>query len=173
MNFSCLPCPQHVADVLAEKALDALAEFLHAIDVRLRHPPGAVGRVGLARRELLDARFARKLNDTSVTRSLMSGNARIGSTVTGSFRSSEFNRVMHISLGRPLISAEHDPHLPALQFQRQARSGACSAWTRCTASRTTMPSETSVLVLRELSGVSPPPRQILKVAWAITASAPQ
>ena len=25
---------------------------------------------------------------------------------------------MHISFGLPLISAEHDPHLPALQFQR-------------------------------------------------------
>ena len=29
---------------------------------------------------------------------------------------------MHISRGVPLISAEHDPHLPALQFQRHARS---------------------------------------------------
>ena len=32
---------------------------------------------------------------------------------------------MHISFGLPLISAEHEPHLPALQFQRTARSGAC------------------------------------------------
>ena len=46
---------QHVADVLAEEALDALAEFLHAIDVGLLHPPRAVGRVGLARLERLDA----------------------------------------------------------------------------------------------------------------------
>ena len=30
---------QHVADVLAEEALDALAEFLHALDVDLRHAP--------------------------------------------------------------------------------------------------------------------------------------
>ena len=37
---------------------------------------------------------------------------------------------MHISFGMPLISAEHDPHLPALQFHRTARSGACSAWMR-------------------------------------------
>ncbi len=29
---------------------------------------------------------------------------------------------MHISFGMPLISAEHEPHLPALQFQRTARS---------------------------------------------------
>ena len=29
---------------------------------------------------------------------------------------------MHISFGLPLISAEHEPHLPALQFQRTARS---------------------------------------------------
>src|SRR5690349_15416931 len=53
-------------------------------------------------------------------------------------------RVMHINLGRPLISAEHDPHLPALQFHRTARSLACSAWILCTTSRTTIPSETSV-----------------------------
>jgi len=52
---------------------------------------------------------------------------------------------MHISRGLPLISAEHEPHLPALQFQRHARSGACSAWILCTASSTTMPSEISVV----------------------------
>ena len=34
-------------------------------------------------------------------------------------------RVMHMSFGMPLISAEQEPHLPALQFQRQARSLAC------------------------------------------------
>src|SRR5690348_6650614 len=45
---------QDVADVLAEKTLDALSEFLHAIDVCLVHPPRAVGRVGLARPEWLD-----------------------------------------------------------------------------------------------------------------------
>ena len=33
---------QDVADVLAEEAFDALAEFLHAVDVRLLHAPGAV-----------------------------------------------------------------------------------------------------------------------------------
>ena len=32
---------------------------------------------------------------------------------------------MHMSFGLPLISAEHEPHLPALQFQRTARSLAC------------------------------------------------
>jgi hypothetical protein len=54
---------------------------------------------------------------------LISGNARIGSTVIGARRSSVFNRVMHISRGLPLISAEHEPHFPALQFHRTARSG--------------------------------------------------
>ena len=52
---------------------------------------------------------------------------------------------MHISFGMPLISAEHEPHLPALQFQRAARSPADSAWIWWTASSTTMPSVTSVL----------------------------
>ena len=74
--------------------------------------------------------FTRKFHDTSVTRSLIGGNARIGSTVTGSSRFTWLRRVMHISRGLPLISAEHDPHFPALQFQRTARSGASSAWMR-------------------------------------------
>ena len=39
-----------------------------------------------------------------------------------STRSSWLSRVMHMSRGLPLTSAEHDPHLPALQFQRTARS---------------------------------------------------
>jgi hypothetical protein len=54
----------------------------------------------------------------------MIGKVRIGSTVTGCVRSSVLRRLMHIRRGLPLISAEHDPHLPALQFQRQAMSGA-------------------------------------------------
>jgi hypothetical protein len=66
--------------------------------------------------------FVRKFHDTSVTRSLISGNAFIGSTVTGSSRFSELSRVIHISFGWPLISAEQEPHFPALQFHRTARS---------------------------------------------------
>ena len=89
--------------------------------------------------------FTLKFHDTSVTRSLIGGNVRIGSTVTGASRSIEFRRVMHIRRGRPLTSAEHDPHFPALQFHRTARSGACSAWMRCTASSTTIPSDTAVV----------------------------
>src|SRR5207249_10087785 len=52
-------------------------------------------------------------------------------------------RVMHISRGLPLISALHEPHLPALQFQRQARSLAWVAWILWITSRTTMPSSGS------------------------------
>jgi hypothetical protein len=54
-------------------------------------------------------------------------------------------RVMHISRGRPLISALQDPHLPALQFQRTARSGAWVACSRWMMSRTTSPSFTSTV----------------------------
>src|SRR5439155_3129394 len=36
---------QHMADVLAQEAFDALPEFLDAVDVPLKHPPGAIGRV--------------------------------------------------------------------------------------------------------------------------------
>jgi len=42
---------QDMADDLAKKTSDALAEFLHAIHVRLRHAPTAIRRVGLARVE--------------------------------------------------------------------------------------------------------------------------
>jgi len=54
-------------------------------------------------------------------------------------------RVMHMSFGMPLISAEQEPHLPALQFQRHARSLACVAWILCTTSSTTRPSVISVV----------------------------
>src|SRR5258708_2859448 len=52
---------QDVADVLAEEALDALAKLLHALDVRLVHAPGAVGRVGRTRFELLDPLLDREV----------------------------------------------------------------------------------------------------------------
>ena len=52
---------------------------------------------------------------------------------------------MQSSRGLPLISALHEPHLPALQFQRIARSPAWVACTRCSASSTTSPSETSTV----------------------------
>src|SRR5437868_3362018 len=45
---------QNVADILTEKAFDALSEFLNTVDVRLPHPPCAVGRIRRARFELFD-----------------------------------------------------------------------------------------------------------------------
>ena len=54
-------------------------------------------------------------------------------------------RVMHISRGRPLISALHEPHLPALQFHRTARSPAWVACSRWMMSSTTSPSFTSTV----------------------------
>src|SRR5690349_4519473 len=90
----------------------------------IRHVPSASFALGL---NFLMPFLTRKFHETSVTRSLIGGNVRIGSTVTGSNRLSWLMRVMHIRRGLPLISAEQDPHLPALQFHRTARSGACSA----------------------------------------------
>jgi hypothetical protein len=58
----------------------------------------------------------------------MWGKLFIGSTMTGLSAGSSFIRVMHISRGFPLISAEQDPHFPALQFHLTPRSLACSAW---------------------------------------------
>src|SRR3954453_3097852 len=75
----------------------------------------------------------------------MTGKVRIGVTVMVSVWSYDDSRVMHISRGWPLISALHEPHLPALQFQRTARSGACSACSRWIASRTTSPSSTGTV----------------------------
>src|SRR5882672_11345688 len=60
------------------------------------------------------------LNETSVPKSRMTGKVRSGVTVMVSVGSNVDIRVMHRSLGLPLISAEHDPHLPALQFHRTA-----------------------------------------------------
>jgi hypothetical protein len=40
---------QHVADVLAQEALDALPELLYAVDVGLGHAPGPVRSVGPTR----------------------------------------------------------------------------------------------------------------------------
>ena len=78
-----------------------------------------------------------------MTRSRITGYARIGVTVIVSDSSKSDRRHMHISLGLPLISAEQEPHLPALQFQRTARSPAWVAWTRWMASSTTSPLSTS------------------------------
>src|SRR5688500_15139197 len=75
----------------------------------------------------------------------MTGNVFTGETRISSPASNVFIRVMHMSFGWPLISALHDPHLPALQFHRTARSGACVAWMRCTTSRTTIPSSVGTL----------------------------
>ena len=75
-----------------------------------------------------------------MTRSLISGNVLIGATVIVSPGSKVFMRVMHMSRGLPLISALHEPHLPALQFQRTARSPAWVAWSVWITSSTTMPS---------------------------------
>src|SRR3979411_1636723 len=54
----------------------------------------------------------------------MTGKVRIGVTVTGCCGGNVDIRVIHSSRGLPLISALHDPHLPALQFHRTPRVGA-------------------------------------------------
>src|SRR5437764_9982017 len=82
-------------------------------------PSGASGGRGLNGLILF---FTKKFQDTSVIRSLRTGNAFIGSIVIGLSSGKSLMRAMHISLGIPFTSAEQEPHLPALQFQRQARS---------------------------------------------------
>ena len=46
-----------MADVLAQETFDALAKFLHAVNVLLRHAPGTVRGIRLARLERLDLLF--------------------------------------------------------------------------------------------------------------------
>ncbi len=100
------------------------------------------------------------------------GKVRMGATTTGSPSGSTSIRVMHISLGRPLISAEHDPHLPALQFHRQARSGAGPAWMRWITSRTTSPS-TAGMTYSVKWPPSSSPRHTCMVTSAISAVPPR
>src|ERR1700730_7984286 len=87
-------------------------------------PSGASGGRGL---NGLIRFFTEKFHDTSVIKSLTTGNAFIGSIVTGLSIGNSLKRAMHMSFGIPFTSAEQDPHFPALQFQRQAKS---FAWVR-------------------------------------------
>ncbi len=52
----------------------------------------------------------------------MIGKVRIGATVIVSPGLNKSIRVIHMRRGLPFTSALHDPHLPALQFHRHARS---------------------------------------------------
>src|SRR5437879_10198482 len=136
---------EHVADILTKKTFNAFPELLHTIDVLLLHPPGAVWRVGRSWLERFDLFLYPKIPRDICDQVLNDWKAFTGSIVTGFSNGSSLRRVMHMSFGIPFTSAEHDPHLPALQFHRQARSGACVRWISCTASSTTMPSATSVV----------------------------
>ncbi len=74
----------------------------------------------------------------------MMGNVRMGATVTGSPSANSSILAMQVRRGRPFTSALQEPHRPALQFHRTARSPAWVAWMRCSTSRTTSPSSTVV-----------------------------
>src|SRR6202162_6626912 len=96
---------------------------------RIRHgPSGATGGRGL---NFLIFFFTRKFHETSVIKSFVIGKAFIGSIVTGLTNGRSLMRVMHMSLGLPFTSAEHEPHLPALQFHRQGRAFAFGRWMVC------------------------------------------
>ena len=119
---------QDMAYVLTEETLNALSKLLHAFDVLLLHVPAAVSVVRFSRFEwfdfLLDPEVPRDVGD----KVFQDRERAHRLTVTGSARFISLSRVIHINLGIPLISAEQLPHLPALQFQRQAKSLALSAW---------------------------------------------
>jgi hypothetical protein len=52
--FVQLVVAKYVTDILAQKALDALPEFLNPVSIRLSHSPGAVEGIGSAGCELPD-----------------------------------------------------------------------------------------------------------------------
>jgi len=90
---------QHVADVLTEIALDALAELLDALDVRLVDAPGASGASGGRGLNFFTPFFTWKFQDTSVTRSLISGKVFIGASATGRSRGRSLIRVCTSAAG--------------------------------------------------------------------------
>ena len=99
-NFSyCCVVAQDVADVLAQEALDALPELLHAVGLGLRDTSSRCRFRGLNAGIFL---LTSKFHLTSVTRSLMSGNDLIGRTVIVC--------VVRDSRREPRLA--HEPRLP-------------------------------------------------------------
>src|SRR4030088_345766 len=90
----------------------------------------------------------------------------MGITTMGSSLGSSSMRVLQVSRGRPFTSAEQEPHFPALQFQRTAKSGAWCAWMWWSASSTTIPGARGT---RYVAGCPPSrfPRNTSKIASAI------
>ena len=145
---------QDVADVLAKKAFDAFPKFLHAIDVLLLHPPGPVRRIGRARFECLDL-----LLDLEIPRD-------IGDQILHEWES--LHRLDRDRLvERQIAHARHAHQLRhAVDFRRTraalARLAVPAASQivrlrppecRCTASSTTMPSETLGRVIAKFAAV--------------------
>jgi hypothetical protein len=87
----------HVADVLAQKAFDALATPASA--PRRLSPSDIPRAAALGRRERRDLAGLLVIDETSVTRSRITGNVRIGVTVTTSSSAKVDIQVMHISFG--------------------------------------------------------------------------
>ena len=95
--------PQDVTDVLAEKALDALAKLLHAIDVALEYSPSSVLGVRRSRGKLLDSLFDLEVPGDIRHQVLNDREGLHGLDRDGLFQGELFKRVMHSSRGDPLI----------------------------------------------------------------------
>src|SRR5260370_24721511 len=80
-------------------------------------PSGASGGRGLNGLILF---FTEKFHETSVIRSLRTGNAFIGSVVIGLSMGKSLQRAIHINFRIPFTSAEHEPQLPTLTFPLHA-----------------------------------------------------
>jgi hypothetical protein len=94
-------------------------KFLNAIDIFLSHSPGSIWRIRWSRLEFLDLFLHPEIPRYVSDQILDHRKSLHRLTVTGLSIGRSLNRVMHINFGIPFTSAEHEPHLPALQFHRQ------------------------------------------------------
>jgi hypothetical protein len=115
---------QYVADVLAQPTFDAGAELPEPLDVVLHDAPtgGCLRFCGLEGGDPLFYWVVPAYVSNEIF--LMSGKVCSGSTVIGCCCAKSWSPVIHISFGCPLISAEHEPQTPALQFHLTARTSA-------------------------------------------------
>ena len=131
--FLLVVVAQDVANILTQKTFDAFAKLLHAIDVSLIHLPFNIRARAEWRNLSVDfvvpGYVSYQISDDRKTFHRLDSNGFIqGQSIQASGRGKREllvpTRVLHVTRGRPLTSAEHEPHWPALQFHRTARSGA-------------------------------------------------
>ncbi len=119
--------PQDVAHVLAQEALDALAEFLNAIGIFLSHSPGPVRSVGLSRLKRLDPHLhlvvprhvRHQILDARERLHRLDDDGGIGGQVVEARHAHEFGHAVDLGGTRPALSGLAVP--PAREVRRLRR----------------------------------------------------